>query len=80
MTVMRKPKKASSFLRPVGKYDKVGEQRDKATSKTKEQGLQVHTIFIQKEEHKSVCDGDENPCPEWNPDRGEETGYNHLNL
>lgn len=27
----------------------------------------MRTIFVQKEEHKCVCDGDEDPCPQWNP-------------
>lgn len=66
MTVMSKPKKASSFLRPAEEETKSADwlapQRDVKQARTPRP-----TVFVQEEEEEGVEDGDEDTGPQGDP-------------
>lgn len=64
MTVMSKPKKASSFLRPAEEETSVFIHRLPENSQAEQP-----TVFVQEEEEESVDDGDEDSAPQRDPAR-----------
>lgn len=73
MTVMSRPKKASSFLRPAGK--ETAASLPVATSLWKHTGEEQPTVFVQEEEQEGVADGDEDAAPQRDPVRTAHKSY-----